>query len=100
RRGAAHALGRESKAWGANATLRFYQRPIPSYWRLVLGLRLLADVASDGNPFYRAFNTGGISSEGDLSGPDGLGGRSSIRALPLRRFPGNAEPLAHAGRPC
>src|SRR5262249_46669852 len=60
-RGATHALGSESNVWGANATLRFYQRPIPSYWRLVLGLRLLADVASDGNPFYRAFNTGGIS---------------------------------------
>lgn len=95
-RGAAHFLGSESNVWGANATLRFYQRPIPSYWRLVFALRLLADVASDGSPFYRAFNTGGISSEGDLSGPDGLGGRTSIRALPLDRYQGNVKLLGNA----
>ncbi len=82
-RGAAHALGGESNAWGANATLRFYQRPVPSYWRLVFALRVLADVASDGSPFY-------------ISGPDGLGGRDSIRALPLDRFQGNVKLVGNA----
>lgn len=82
-RGAAHALGGESNAWGANATLRFYQRLVPSYWRLVFALRLLADVASDGSPFY-------------ISGPDGLGGRDSIRALPLDRFQGNVKLVGNA----
>jgi hypothetical protein len=95
-RGAAHALGGESNVWGANATLRLYQRLIPSYWRLVFALRLLADVASDGNPFYRLFKTGGIGTDGDLSGPDGLGGRGSIRALPLDRYQGNLKVLGNA----
>jgi len=82
-RGAAHALGSESNVWGANATLRFYQRIIPSYWRLVFALRLLADVASDGSPFY-------------ISGPDGLGGRDTIRALTLDRYQGNARLIGNA----
>jgi hypothetical protein len=82
-RGAAHALGSESNVWGANATLRFYQRVVPSYWRLVFALRLLADVASDGSPFY-------------ISGPEGLGGRDSIRALTLDRFQGNVRLIGNA----
>ena len=95
-RGAAHPLGSESSLVGANLTLRFYQRPIPSYWRLVFALRLLADVASDGLPFYRLPDTGGISEAGELAGPDALGGRSSIRALSLDRYQGNVKLLGNA----
>jgi len=95
-RGAAHALGGESDLFGANVTLRFYQRPIPSYWRLVLAVRLLADVATDGLPFYLLPATGGISEAGQLNGPDALGGRSSIRGLPLDRYQGNAKLLGNA----
>jgi Omp85 superfamily domain len=95
-RGAAHALGSESNVWGANLTLRLYQRPIPSYWRLVFALRLLADVASDGLPFYRLPATGGISEAGQLNGPDALGGRNSNRGLELDRYQGNVKLLGNA----
>jgi len=95
-RGAAHALGSESNVFGANLTLRLYQRPIPSYWRLVFALRLMADVATAGLPFYRLPDTGGISEAGQLSGPDALGGRSSIRALALDRYQGNVKLLGNA----
>jgi hypothetical protein len=82
-RGAAHALGGESNVVGANLTLRVYQRPIPSYWRLVLALRVLADVASDGNPFY-------------ILGPEGIGGRDSVRALGFDRYQGNVKLVGNA----
>ncbi len=95
-RGAAHALGGESNLFGANLTLRLYQRPIPDYWRLILALRLLADVATDGLPFYLLPATGGISEAGQLTGPDALGGRASIRGLPLDRYQGNVKLLANA----
>ena len=95
-RGATPAFGSESNVVGANVTLRFYQRLIPSYWRLVFALRLLADVATDGLPFYRLPATGGISEAGELNGPDALGGRSSIRGLSLDRYQGNVKLLGNA----
>ena len=95
-RGAAHAFGGESNVVGANITLRLYQRPIPDYWRLVLAIRLLADVASNGLPFYEMPATGGISEDGQLNGPDALGGRSSIRGLSLDRYQGNVKLLGNA----
>lgn len=95
-RGAAHALGGESNVFGANLTLRLYQRPVPSYWRLVLALRLMADVATNGLPFYELPATGGISEAGQLNGPDALGGRSSVRGLSLDRYQGNVKLLGNA----
>ena len=95
-RGAAHAFGGESNVVGANITLRLYQRPIPDYWRLVLAIRLLADVASNGLPFYEMPATGGISEDGQLNGPDALGGRSSIRGLSLDRYQGTVKLLGNA----
>jgi outer membrane protein assembly factor BamA len=88
-RGAAHPLGSESTVWGGNANLRLYQRPIPSYWRLVLALRLVGDVTSSGAPFYL------LSSMGPTA-PDGLGGSSSIRGLLLHRFVGDVKVLGNA----
>ena len=93
---AGHALGGESNAWGANATFRFYVRPFPDYWRLVLAFRLLSDVSSSGLPFYRLPNTGGISQAGQLNGPEVLGGRSSIRGLTLERYQGAMTLLGNA----
>jgi hypothetical protein len=95
-RGAAHFLGSESNAWGANVTVRFYLRPVPSYWRLVFALRVLGDVSSSGLPFYRLPFTGGISQAGQLNGPEVLGGRSSIRGLTLERYQGAATLLGNA----
>jgi len=95
-RGASHAFGGESNLFGANLTLRLYQRLIPDYWRLVLALRLLADVATAGLPFYLLPETGGIGEEGQLNGPDALGGRVSVRGLPLDRYQGNVKLLGNA----
>ncbi len=95
-RAAAHALGGESNVWGANATFRFYQRPVPSYWRLVLAVRLLADVASTGLPFYRLGYTGGISQAGQLNGPEMLGGRNSLRGLSFERYVGAVKLMGNA----
>src|SRR2546430_6687500 len=83
-------LGGEFDYWGANATMRFYHWLFPGYRNLVAAFRILFDAAGGDVPFYLLGTTGG------LSGPDGVGGDSSVRGLLAYRLQGKVKLLINS----
>jgi hypothetical protein len=89
-RGGLRPLGGQFNYWGANANLRFYHWLFPGYRHLVAALRVLFDVAGGEVPFFLLATTGG------LSGPDGVGGDSTVRGLLADRLQGKVKALTNA----
>ena len=81
-------LGGQFDYWGANTSLRFYHWLV--FHDLVGAFRFLFDAAGGEVPFFLLQTTGG------LSGPDGVGGDSSVRGLLADRLQGNVKLLINS----